>query len=62
MPLFNCDGFWKDTCESFSNMIVTNTSWDGKEDAKDEKIFFYTDGDLVVGDHGDFVIINAQEI
>jgi hypothetical protein len=62
MKLFNCDGYWVDTKERFTNMIVSNGEWDGKEDAKDEKIFYYTDGDHVMGRHGDFVIDKAVEL
>lgn len=62
MKLYNCDGFWNDTKERFSNMIVSDSEWDGLEDAKDERIFYYTDGDPVMGDHGDFVIDKAEEI
>ena len=66
--MFNCDGYWKTdisagtTETSFSNMIVSDDEWDGIEDAKDEKVFFYTDGYPVVGDHGEFVITKAEEI
>lgn len=63
MKLYNCDGYWKDTKESFTNMIVADGEWDGIEDAKDERIFYYTDGvDPVIGDHGDFVVTSAEEI
>jgi len=62
MKLFNCDGYWADTKERFNNMIVSDGEWDGLEDAKDERIFYYTDGDPVMGDHGDFVIDKAEEL
>jgi hypothetical protein len=51
-----CNGYWKDNNESFCGMVVSDQEWDGLEDAKDEKIFFYTDGLPVMGDHGEFVI------
>jgi len=57
---FNCDGFWNDTKESFFGMIVANYSWDGLEDTKDQKIFFYTDGLPVIGNHGEFTITEMR--
>jgi hypothetical protein len=63
MKLYNCDGYWKDTKESFTNMIVADGDWDGIEDAKDERIFYYADENQpIVGDHFDFVITSAEEI
>jgi hypothetical protein len=43
-------------------MIVSDGEWDGLEDAKDERIFYYTDGDPVMGNHGEFVIDKAEEL
>jgi hypothetical protein len=54
-----CNGYWKDTKENFNGMVISDQEWDGLEDAKDERIFYYTDGFPVKGDHGEFVI---QEI
>jgi hypothetical protein len=51
-----CNGYWKDTKENFIGMVVSDQEWDGLEDAKDERIFYYTDGFPVPGDHGEFVI------
>ena len=51
-----CNGYWKDNKENFYGMMVSDQEWDGLEDAKDEKIFFSTDGLPVMGDHGEFVI------
>jgi hypothetical protein len=61
MKLFVCDGYWIDTKENFIGMVVSDGEWDGVEDAKDERIFYYTDGEPVVGDHGEFVITFAKE-
>jgi len=61
MKLFVCDGYWIDTKENFKGMVVSDGEWDGAEDAKDERIFYYTDGEPVVGDHGEFVINHAEE-
>jgi hypothetical protein len=61
MTLFICDGRWHDNNETFQGVIVSDGDWDGIEDAKDEQIFFYTDGDPVMGDHGEFVIEHAEE-
>lgn len=62
MKLFNCDGYWQDCKQQFKNMIVCDGEWDGIENATDEKIFFYTDGLPVVGDHGEFVVLTAEEM
>ena len=61
MTLFICDGRWHDDGKFFHGVIVSDGDWDGIEDAKDEKIFFYTDGEPVIGDHGEFVIEHAEE-
>ena len=61
MTLFICDGRWHDDGKFFHGVIVSDGDWDGIEDAKDEQIFFYTDGDPVMGDHGEFVIEHAEE-
>ena len=61
MTLFICDGRWHDNNETFQGVIVSDGDWDGIEDAKDEQIFFYTDGEPVIGDHGEFVIEHAEE-
>ena len=61
MKLFVCDGYWIDTKENFNGMVVSDSEWNGVEDAKDEQIFYYTDGEPVVGDHGEFVINHAEE-
>ena len=61
MTLFICDGRWHDNNETFQGVIVSDGDWDGIEDAKDEQIFFYTDGEPVMGDHGEFVIEHAEE-
>lgn len=61
MTLFICDGYWHDDGKFFHGVIVSDGDWDGIEDAKDEQIFFYTDGEPVIGDHGEFVIEHAEE-
>lgn len=61
MTLFICDGRWHDNNQTFQGMVVSDGDWDGIEDAKDEQIFFYTDGEPVIGDHGEFVIEHAEE-
>jgi len=62
MKLYNCDGYWKDTKEQFINMIVCDVEWDGFEDAKDAAIFYYSEGEPIVGDHFDFVITSSEEM
>jgi len=61
MKLYVCDGNWHDDGKFFHGMVVSDGTWDGIEDAKDERIFYYTDGNPVVGDHGEFVITYAEE-
>jgi hypothetical protein len=61
MTLFICDGYWHDDGKFFHGVIVSDGSWDGSEDDGDEQIFFYTDGEPVMGDHGEFVIDHAEE-
>jgi hypothetical protein len=60
--LYLCNGYWTDTKETFSGMVVSDGEWDGLEDAKDERIFFYTDGFPVLGEHQDFVITEVEEL
>ena len=52
----SASGYWNDTHESFEDMRVALGSWDEVEDAEDESIFFYLDGQAPLGDHGDFTI------
>jgi len=61
MKLYVCDGYWHDDGKFFHGMVVSDGTWDGIEDAKDERIFFYTDGNPVVSDHGEFEITIAEE-
>jgi hypothetical protein len=57
---FSCSGFWNDDKKPFSGMIVANYSWNGLEDFEDERIFFYTDGFPVIGNHGEFTITEIE--
>jgi hypothetical protein len=61
MALYSCDGYWNDTKKRFVGMVVSDETWDGLEDHKDEAIFFYTDGLPVLGDHGDFTITEIDD-
>jgi hypothetical protein len=47
--------------EPFENMTVALGSWDGEEDADDERIFFYLDGKTPIGNHGEFTITEIIE-
>lgn len=53
-------GFWTGTGERFDGMVLALGSWDGEEDAEDEGIFFYLDGEPALGDHGDFYIEKVE--
>ena len=55
------NGYWKDTKEPFNGMTVALGEWDGKDDAEDERIFFYLDGLPPLGEHSDFVITEVLE-
>jgi hypothetical protein len=55
------DGYWNDGGEKFEGMCVAIEEWDGIEDAEDEEIFYYLDGEPILGDHGDFTIVEVQE-
>ena len=57
--IYVCDGYWHDGNDPFCQMVISNGTWDGIEDAKDEAIFFYTEGKPIIGDHGDFVVTSA---
>jgi hypothetical protein len=56
----SASGFWNDTKEPFFDMSVALGSWDEVEDAEDEQIFFYLDGQMPIGDHGDFTITEIE--
>jgi hypothetical protein len=60
MSLFRCDVYWKTTNQSF-NVVMSDGEWDGEEGAKDDLVFFYTEGSPVMGDHGEFVVLTAKE-
>lgn len=56
----SASGYWTDTGERFEDMRVALGSWDEVEDAEDEDIFFYLDGQEPLGNHGDFVITEVE--
>lgn len=63
-----CSGFWLPTdptakAVGIMNVLIAKGSWDEVEDADDERIFWYMDGDeLQVGDiiSDGFVVIEIQ--
>ena len=57
--LYSCKGYWKEDGKKFEDTRVSSGEWDGNADAADESIFYYTAGEAVVGDHGEFVITEA---
>lgn len=60
--LWVCNGYWKESTHNpFEGMVVCDAEWDENEDWEDDRIFFYTDGNAVIGDHGDFVLTSAEE-
>jgi hypothetical protein len=45
-----CEGYWEDEPDNIYSVTVALGEWDGIEDAEDETIFFYADGEpLEVG-------------
>jgi len=45
-----CEGYWEDEPDNIFSVTVALGEWDEVEDAEDEKIFFYMDGEpLKVG-------------
>ena len=65
----NCRGFWLPTdptakAVGIMDVLIAKGSWDEIEDADDERIFWYMDGDeLQVGDivSDGFVVTEIQE-
>jgi hypothetical protein len=58
--LYLCEGYWKgDPTDTFER-IISDGTWNRKNDRYDEGIFFYTNGSPVMGDQGDFVITSAE--
>ena len=58
-----CEGYFDDEPDNIYSVTVALGEWDGVEDAEDEGIFFYTDGEplevgAVVGDN--FVITEIE--
>ena len=60
MTIYICAGHWNDNKEKFTDMMVSDQEWNGKLDSEDQKIFFYTEGLPIFGDHGDFTITKAE--
>jgi len=59
--LWICTGYWKEDKKPFTNFVMCDGEWDGKDDEEDSRISFYTDGKPVVGEYDDFVIHEAIE-
>jgi len=60
---FEVEGRWEEGTDVFT-VLFSDDSWDGVEDAEDERIFYYTDGEPVnVGDvvADGFVITNVNK-
>ncbi len=58
--LFYCTIQWNDTKEIVYGVCISTGEWNGKEDYRDERIFYYTDGQPIIGDHGDFTVLEAE--
>lgn len=60
MTLYLCSGYWKGNPTDTFERIISDGTWNGKDDWDDEQIFFYTNGSPVMGDQGDFVVTSAE--
>jgi hypothetical protein len=61
MTLYLCEGYWKgNPTDTFEGRIISDGTWNGKDDWDDEQIFFYTNGKPVIGDQGDFVVTSTE--
>jgi hypothetical protein len=58
--LWYCQGYWNDDHKPMT-FLVCDGEWDGIDDGADERISFYTDGEPVIGDHGEFTVTEAEE-
>lgn len=59
-----CEGHWLDAPEHTFDVLIALGTWDGKEDATDERIFYYMDGEpLAVGSvvSEGFLITHVEE-
>ena len=60
-----CLGYWRDEPSRIFSVTVALGSWNGKEDADDETVFFYMDGEpLQVGSviSEDFIVTEIEEV
>lgn len=57
--LWYCQGYWNDSRKPMT-CLICDGEWDGIEDAADEHITFYTEGEPVVGNHGEFTVTEAE--
>ena len=60
--LYICKGFWNDNGDTFEGMLVDSETWNGIEDLRDEKIYFYAEGGDIIGEHDEFTITHAEPI
>lgn len=60
-----CSGYWRDEPSRILGVTVSLGSWDGEEDAADESVFFYMDGEpLQIGSviAEDFIVTEIEEV
>jgi hypothetical protein len=58
MKLIEIDARWNDTQARFSAYAIIGT-WDGTDD---DDIFYYFDDKNIIGNHGDFTVLNFVEL
>jgi hypothetical protein len=45
------EGYWKEAPQKTHSVVFSHDKWDGVEDAEDESIFYYAEGEVLkVGD------------
>jgi hypothetical protein len=57
MKTYSVNGFWHDDGARFDGYIVAAGVWDGV--TNDDDIFYYLEGAPVLGDHGEFTIVEV---
>lgn len=57
--LWYCQGYWNDSRKPMT-CLVCDGEWDGIEDDADAQISFYTEGEPVIADHGEFTVTEAE--
>jgi|TARA_R110000822_G_scaffold13633_1_gene48298 hypothetical protein len=60
---YKCNGYWVDDPDQIIEVVVSSESWDGLEDGKDNRVFYYMDNQpLFVGSFiaEDFIVTSIK--